>query len=226
MENDKAMWIALILFFSLCFYFSIPSPLGAGAPMDQVRTAVDRVLIILQDPGLKSERKKGERVRRLRQVIYPRFDFGEMAKRSLGNHWRQRTPEQQREFVKIFTDLLEKLYVGKIESYNGERIVYTREVQDKNYAEVNTKIITKKEGEVPINYRLHGANGEWKVYDVVIENVSLVNNYRSQFNRILASASFGDLIKRLQEKNKELRSDMLRVNPSVPHQRLFARALF
>lgn len=194
--------------------------------MDQVRTTVDQVLTILQDSGLKSDGRKRERTGQLREVIYPRFDFTEMAKRCLGSYWRQRTAEEQREFVKIFTDILEKSYVDRIESYNGEKIVYIREAEDKNYARVDTKVVTKKGEEFSLNYRLHAADGQWKVYDVVIDSISLVNNYRSQFNRILSSVSFEDLLERLQEKSKGWKLSPLRMDPNVPYWVLFAREGF
>lgn len=186
-------------------YLLVPVPLSAGAPTDQTRATADKVLSILTNPELKSEAKKKERRDQLRQAIYPRFDFTEMAKRSLGSHWQRRTPEEQQQFVKLFTELLERSYVDAIESYNGEKIAYGRENQDNNRAEVLTKVVTKKGEEFSINYNLHLAGGEWKVYDIVIENVSLVNNYRSQFNRILANNSFGELLKKLQEKTPEIK---------------------
>lgn len=184
--------------FFLVFYFSVPSALQAGIPTDQVRNTVDKVLTILQDPSFKS--KMTERRQQLRHIMSARFDFAEMAKRSLGQHWGRRTPKEQEEFVKLFTDLLEDSYVNKIESYNGEKVLYTRENEDSTSAEVNTKIVTKKGEEFAVNYKLHPVGKEWKVYDVVVENISLVNNYRSQFNRILAKSSFEDLIQRMKEK--------------------------
>ncbi len=192
----------LIVLASL-FYLFVPNFLSAGLPTDQIRVTADKVLTMLQDPNLKSEAKKEERRNQLRQVIHARFDFVEMAKRSLGPHWQRRTAEEQREFVNSFADLLERSYVDKIESYNGEKVIYTNEVQDKNYAGVDTKIVTKKGEEFSVNYKLHLANGEWRVYDVVIENISLVNNYRSQFNRILSSSSYEELIRKLKAKQLE-----------------------
>ncbi len=182
-------------------YLFVPSPLSAGAPTDQIRETADKVLAILRDPNLKSEAKKEERRSELRQVIYTRFDFEDMAKRSLGAYWRGRTPEEQQDFVKTFSELLEKSYADKIESYNGEKFAYKSEVQDKDYAEVDTKVATKKGEEFSINYKLHLVNGVWKVYDVAIENISLVNNYRSQFNRILSTSSYDELMRRMKEKN-------------------------
>lgn len=224
MENLKVLCVTLIVLF---FYFLIPSPLSAGAPTEQLRTTVEKVLTILQDPGIKSEGGKRDRNGQLRQVIFPRFDFTEMAKRSLGSHWRQRTPQEQQEFVKIFADLLGKSYVDKIESYGGEKIVYTREVQDENYAEVDTRIFAKKGENLSITYKLHDTNGDWKVYDVVIDHISLINNYRSQFNRILSTGSFDDLIKRLQEKRLNgSGSDTSRLDPAVLYWLVSAQRRF
>ncbi len=179
-------------------YLFVALPLSAGAPSDQTRATIEKVLTILKEPAAKSERRD-----RLRQAIYPSFDFAEMAKRSLGAHWQRRNPTEQQEFVKVFTDLVESSYVDAIESYNGEKVVVANEKQDKDLAEVNTKIITKKGEEFAIDYKLHEASGSWKIYDAVIENVSLVNNYRSQFNRVIAKSSYEDLMAKMKDKQFE-----------------------
>ena len=177
-----------------------PVWLAAGVPGDQVRQTTDKLLAILKDPQLKGESKKNERRDKLREVIYQRFDFTEMARRSLGSEWRRRSPEEQKEFVKLFTGLLERAYLDNIESYNGEKFRYLKEQEDNNHAEVDTKIIDNKGQEFSVNYRLHKVNGDWKVYDVVIEDISLVNNYRSQFNRVLATSSYEELVNRMKGK--------------------------
>jgi phospholipid transport system substrate-binding protein len=177
-----------------------PVWVAAGVPGDQVRQTADKVLAILKDPQLKGESKKNERRDKLKEVIYQRFDFTEMAKRSLGSEWRRRSPEAQREFVKLFTGLLERAYLDNIESYNGEKFRYLKEQEDNNQAQVDTKIIDNKGQEFSVNYRLHNRNGDWKVYDVVIEDISLVNNYRSQFNRVLATSSYEELVNRMKGK--------------------------
>jgi len=177
-----------------------PVVVAAGTAGDEVRQTVDKLLAILKDPHLKGESKKNERRNKLREVIYQRFDFTEMARRSLGSHWRRLGPEEQKEFIKLFTRLLEEAYLDKIESYNGEKVQYLKEREDKDYAEVDTKIVDNKGQEFLVDYRLHNVNGDWKVYDVVIEDVSLVNNYRAQFNRVLAKSSFEELLKRMKEK--------------------------
>ncbi|MDZ4343339.1 MAG: ABC transporter substrate-binding protein [Candidatus Binatia bacterium] len=179
---------------------SIATPVIAGIPTDRIRQTADQVLVILQDPRLKSESSQKERREQLRQTISARFDFGEMAKRCLGPHWQRATPGEQQEFVMLFTDLLQSSYADQIEAYNGEKIVYSWEKQDKDSAEVDTKIVKKNGEELPVNYKLDLANGDWKVYDVIIENISLVNNYRSQFNHVLAKSSINDLLNRMRSK--------------------------
>jgi phospholipid transport system substrate-binding protein len=182
-----------------------PASLRAGVPTDQVRQTADRVLSVLQDSRLKSADKQQERRAQIRQIIGTRFDFGEMAKRSLGPNWQKVNNDEQRQFVELFTELLEKSYADQIESYNGEKIVYGRENVSQDQADVDTKIVTKKGEEISVNYKLRSEGGDWKVYDVVIENISIVNNFRSQFNRILANASFAELLKKLQSKSVEIK---------------------
>jgi phospholipid transport system substrate-binding protein len=177
-----------------------PVWVAAGVPGDQVRQTTDKLLAILKDPQLKGESKKNERRDKLKELIYQRFDFTEMAKRSLGSEWPRRSPEEQKEFVKLFTDLLERAYLDRLESYSGEKIQYLKEREDDNYAQVETKIIDKKGQEFSVNYRLHNRNGDWKVYDVVIEEISLVNNYRAQFKRALAKSPYENLVNRMKEK--------------------------
>jgi phospholipid transport system substrate-binding protein len=177
-----------------------PVWVAAGVPGDQVRQTTDKLLAILKDPQLKGESKKNERRDKLKEVIYQRFDFTEMARRSLGTEWRRHSPEEQREFVKLFTGLLEQAYLDNIESYNGEKFRYLKEQEDNNHAQVDTKITGNKGQEFSVNYRLHNRNGDWKVYDVVIEEISLVNNYRSQFNRVLATSSYEELVNRMKGK--------------------------
>jgi phospholipid transport system substrate-binding protein len=174
---------------------------NAGVPTDQVRGTVDQVLAVLQDPSLKPDNSQKERRDRLRQVIFARFDFAEMAQRSLGPEWRRRSPAEQQEFVNLFTDLLQENYIGTIESYNGDKVIYNRELQDQNNAEVQTTLTTRSEAAYSINYRLRLVGKDWKVYDVVIENISLVNNYRSQFSRVISRSSYEELVRTMKEKS-------------------------
>lgn len=186
--------------FGVLLFCAVAAPSHAGAPSDQMRGTIEKVLAILKDPSLKAGAKKSERLDQLRQAIYPKFDFAEMAKRSLGAQWQRRSPEEQREFVKLFTDLLENAYFDNIETYDGEKVAITGEKQDQDFAEVSSKITTKKGEEIALNYKLRQVGSDWKVYDVVIENISLVNNYRSQFNRVIAQSSFEDLLRRMKDK--------------------------
>jgi len=172
----------------------------AGVPMDQLRGTVDRVLTILQDPRLKSADKRDERRQQLAKVISARFDFDEMARRSLGAEWRRLTLGQRKEFVELFAELLRDTYVANIESYKGEKVIYTRETQEEQYAVVQTILRSPEGTEYSLDYRLHRVDKEWKVYDVVIENVSIVNNYRSQFARVINKSSYEGLIRALKEK--------------------------
>jgi phospholipid transport system substrate-binding protein len=179
---------------------SQPPSAVAGVPTDQVRATVDRVLAIVQDPKLKSTEKLKERRELLSKVISARFDFTEMAKRSMGAEWRRLTPSQQQQFVDLFTDLLRDAYVADIESYKGEKVIYTRETEEEEFAVVQTILRSPEGTEYSLEYRLHLLGKEWKVYDVVIENVSIVNNYRSQFARVINRSSFDGLIRALREK--------------------------
>ena len=172
---------------------------NAGSPTEQIQGAVEKATTILRDPKLPAETKRKE----LREAVYPKFDFTEMAKRSLGSHWQRRTTEEQQEFVKLFTDLMENTYLSSLESYQGEKVVVGNEKRDKEYAEVDTKIVTKKGEEFSVNYKLRQAGSDWKIYDVVIENISLVNNYRSQFNRVIAQSSFDDLCRKMKDRQFE-----------------------
>ncbi len=189
-----------LLFFPLCYLKKDETSANAGAPLDLVRTTVDRAIQILKDPKLSSPDKKKERVDRLREALAAVFDYEEMAKRALGPHWRQRTPAEQEEFVKLFRDFLERVYSEKIGLYGGEKVRFGREVMDSEFAQVESTIIQPKGEEIAVVYKLRQVNGQWKVYDAIVENISIVNNYRSQFDRVISSSSYEELVKRLREK--------------------------
>jgi phospholipid transport system substrate-binding protein len=190
-----------IFVFTLCLGFSRFAQ--AGEPLEVVRVAVDKAVQILKDPKLQSQDKKKERVDRLREALNPIFDYEEMAKRALGSHWRRRTPAEQEEFVKLFRDFLEKIYSDKVDLYGGEKVRFGREVIDKDFAQVESAVIKPNGEEIAVSYKLRQMNGQWKVYDVVVENISIVNNYRSQFDRVISSSSYEELVKRLQEKARQ-----------------------
>jgi phospholipid transport system substrate-binding protein len=148
--------------------------------------------------------KTKERREQVKQILFARFDFTEMAKRSLGANWRRRTPQEQEEFVRVFTDVLERAYADIIESYSDEKlkIAYVNERVDGEFADINSKILTSKGEEYSLNYKAHLVGNEWKVYDVIAENISLVNNYRSQFTRVISKESYEELVRRLKDKSE------------------------
>jgi phospholipid transport system substrate-binding protein len=189
-----------ILIFALCLF---PSRSRAGDATDQIRGTIDRAIEILKDPALAAKEKREERRDLLRKEIEPVFDFAEMAKRSLGPNWRDRTPKERDRFVALFRELLENSYLGKIESYQGEVIRYGKEDVDGSYARVKTVVITTKGQEFPMNYRMIADGGRYRIYDVVIEGISLVSNYRSQFNSILQKSSFREMMDKLRATIKK-----------------------
>jgi phospholipid transport system substrate-binding protein len=193
--DSKYLWLVLLLGFTLV------GLAHAGEPLDVVKGAADRAVQILKDPKLLSKDKKKERVDRLREAVEPIFDFEEMAKRSLGPHWRRRTPAEQQEFVKLFQEFMEKVYSDKLDLYEGEKIVFGKEAIDQDFAQVESSIINNKGETISIIYKLRRADTKWKVYDAVVENISFINNYRSQFDRVIKSSSYEELVKRLKEKS-------------------------
>ena len=177
---------------------------SAGAPTDQLRGRIDRVLRTLDD--IKGESRTEERRAAIRKVAEETFDFREISQRSLARHWQARTPAERDEFVLLFADLLERSYIGQIEQYSGgEKIQFVGESIEGRQALVKTRIVTKAGTEIPVDYRLHLAGGQWLVYDVAIEGISLISNYRAQFDRIIRSSSFKTLTEKLQAKKDEAR---------------------
>lgn len=172
----------------------------AGEPLEVVKSAVERSIGVLQDPKLKPPDKKKERIEHLKEILNPTFDYEEMAKRTLGPHWRRRTPAEQEEFTRLFRAFLEKVYSDRVDLYDSERVVFGREIIDQDYAEVEAKVINTKGETSPVIYRLKRTDGKWKIYDAVVENLSIVNNYRSQFDRVISKSSFEELKRLLKEK--------------------------
>jgi phospholipid transport system substrate-binding protein len=176
----------------------------AGVPTDQLRGATDRVLKVLQDPELKQPAKGAARRQQIRAIADEIFDWQETGKRALARHWQGRSPSERQEFSALFADLVERSYVSKIEKYSGERIVYADETVEGDTATVRTKLITKSNTEIPIDYRMQKEGNRWRAYDVLIEGVSLVSNYRTQFNRIIQQSGYGELVNKLKAKQEEL----------------------
>jgi phospholipid transport system substrate-binding protein len=171
----------------------------AGPPTEALKVGADRVVKVLTDPELKGPARIAERRKALRDVTDPIFDWTEMARRALGRHWQHRTDAEREEFVRLFHDLLERNYVSRIESYRGERIVFTGEAIDGDQATVRSKLLAVESRELAIDYRmLRRPDQRWVVYDILIEGVSLVANYRSQFDQVIRTASYEQLVAKLK----------------------------
>jgi phospholipid transport system substrate-binding protein len=192
-----------ILLLAIVLAVLAPGRAAAGPPTDQVRGSIDRVLQILTDPELKKEAKTGDRRAAIRTVANEIFDFTEISQRSLARHWAARSPAERQEFVRLFGELLEYSYITKIEAYSGEKIQYTAEVPDGEQAVVKTRIVTKQGVEIPVDYRMFVKDNRWRAYDVNIEGVSLVSNYRTQFNTVIQRSGYGDLVAKLKAKQDE-----------------------
>ena len=188
------MTILILLLFSL--------PVYAGPPLDAVQSNVNKVLEVLRDPKLKAASAKEIEKEKLRLIYERMFDDVELSKRTLSRHWNSMNVAQRKEFVLLFRQVLEKAYIDKILAYTDEKIVFERETMvSETQAEIQTKIVTPSK-EIPIFYRVILKDGAWKVYDIVIENVSLVLNYRTQFNDILAKNTPEQLLEILRKKVK------------------------
>lgn len=192
--------VTVYLFLAAILLLLSPGSAAAGEPTEEIRAAVSRGVEILNGAKEGGGKEKADTIGRLKRVVYPLFDFEEMAKRSLGAHWRRLDPQRQKEFVTLFTNLLEKTYANSINLYDGQKVIYTGESIDQDYAEVGTKIVTKKGEAYSANYRLHRVDGKWRIYDIVAEGISVVNNYRSQFNRVIVNSSVEELLKKMKEK--------------------------
>jgi len=184
------------------------SPVAWATPTEDVRGIVNRVLMILVDPNLKPQAKAKERRAVIRATVRERFNFAEMARRGLAGHWGDLTPAEQEHFVRVFTDLLEVAYLDKLEYLRDEEFVYTGERIDGDTATVNSKVVTRKNLEIPIDYKLFLRNGRWDVYDFLIDGVSLMNNYRQRFNKIIDARSYPELVRLMEMKlEKESHED-------------------
>lgn len=175
---------------------------AAVSPTESVKRTIDEVLRILNDPELQRPARLMERRKLLEKVIGARFDYREMAKRTLPATWKTLTEAEQKEFVDLFQSFLSASYADKIEGYSGEQVQYLSERLESGYAEVRTKIVSEKT-EIPIDYRLMSRTGDWFVYDVIADGVSLVRNYRGQFDKIIRESGYPDLVEELRKKSKE-----------------------
>ncbi|OQY48946.1 MAG: hypothetical protein B6240_04165 [Desulfobacteraceae bacterium 4572_87] len=186
------LWMALLA-----------APCLGGAPTDGIKKTTDRILVIVSDPALKGPENLKKRGQLIRQAVDEQFNWEAMTQRSLARHWRGRTEAEKKEFIELFGKLLERAYLDKVGSYSGEKVIYVGETIDGKYGTVTAKILTHSRTEVEVRYRLKKTNGDWRVYDISVEGVSLVNNYRKQFNSIILRSSYDDLVAKLREKVAE-----------------------
>ena len=199
--GPPSLWLMCatsILLGTSCIHESKPSP-AQGAPTEAMRTTISQALEVLQDQELKKPERTDERITRLKKIADARFDYGEMAKRSLGGQWDKLEERERQEFVDLFTEFLTATYVEQMHSYSGEEVTFLTERREGNHAEVKSLMVGKKT-EVSMDYRLIKKGDDWKAYDVLIDGISLVQNYRGQFAAILRSSSYEHLVQMLREK--------------------------
>jgi phospholipid transport system substrate-binding protein len=186
----------LVVMLALALAFA--GPAAAATPTETLKAYSDHVVKILDDPALKD--RKGDRRAAVRKVAEEIFDLTETSKRALGPHWQQRTPAEREEFTQLFSDVLESTYIARVDEYGGERVRYVGEKLDGDLAIVQTRVVTRKGTEVPVDARMLKRGDKWYIYDVILEGVSLINNYRTQFDRIIRTASYAELVKRLKDR--------------------------
>ena len=172
----------------------------AGEPTESIKQTTDKIIAILQDPVLKEADKEPERRRLIRRAADERFNWNEMARRSLAQHWKKRTNQEKEEFVTLYADLLERTYMKRLENYSGEKVTYDGERIEGDYSLVDITVFTSQDLQIPVQYRLRKRGSDWLIYDVLIEGVSLINNYRQQFNDIILRSSYEDLVEQLRKK--------------------------
>ena len=191
--------LAILLMSLMIFPFSA----SAQPPLETIQTQVNKVLEVLRDPALKSESVKETKEKKVWTLIDGVFDYTELSKRTLAQHWRTFTPEQQKEFTQLFGKLLGTVYMDRIMAYTNEKVVFAKATNlSEDTTEVQSEVVTATKS-IPIHYRMISRDGSWKVFDVVVEGISLVQNYRSQFRDILSKQSPQDLLKILREKVKK-----------------------
>jgi phospholipid transport system substrate-binding protein len=200
--------LALAVALTLTLVALAPGPAPAGEPTEQLKTQLERVLKTVQDPELKKAGRGAQR-KAVRKVADEIFDYADTARRALARHWNQRTAAEREEFVALFADLFEHAYISKVELFEGERVTYLGDTVDGGEATVRTRFLTKQGSDLHVDYRMHRApSGRWTVYDVLIESVSLIDNYRTQFNSVIQRSSYQDLVQRLKTIQAQLHKEV------------------
>ena len=194
--------IFTVLAIILLFFLELPST-QASEITEGVKKTLDSIMVIVSREDLKNNEKKAERRVLLREVISKKFSYYEMSRRSLTKHWKERTAEEKKEFIDLFGKLLENSYANKIESFTDEKILYVDEKKKGNVALVKT-IIQKNNDEIPVNYKLVKLDNDWKIYDFIVEGVSMIKNYRTQFKKIIHKSSYEELVSKLKKKLEKI----------------------
>jgi phospholipid transport system substrate-binding protein len=195
---------ALVMLLGVVVWAAGPS--WAGDPTDQLKTQLERVIKVTQDPETKKGGRAAER-RAVRQIAEETFDFSDTARRALARHWAERSPAERAEFVQLFTDVFEHAYLSKVDLLDGDRVAYLGDTVEGSGATVKTQLTTRQGSRLNVDYRMHlASSGRWLVYDVLIENVSLVDNYRTQFNSVIQRSSYQELVRKLKVIQAQIHS--------------------
>ena len=194
--------IFTVLAIILLFFLELPST-QASEISEGVKKTLDSIIGIVSREDLKNNEKKAERRALIREIVSKKFSYYEMSRRALSKHWKERTAEEKKEFIDLFGKLLENSYANKIENYTGEKIIYVDEKKKGNVALVKT-ILQKNNDEVPVNYKLVKLDNDWKIYDFIVEGVSMIKNYRTQFKKIIHKSSYEELVSKLKKKLEKI----------------------
>ena len=192
--------VLCIFFITIFMAVLLHKNLYANVPSERVQYIMNKTIEILEDQDLKTPEKEPEKRKLLRELSKDFFDFEEMAKRTLSFHWRKLSAGEKKEFTELFFELLEYTYIGKVKDYNGIEVNFTKEIIEGDFAMVKAKAYTDKNQKILIECRLLNKNGTWNAYDISVEGISLINNYRTQFNSIIRSSSYSNLVKKIKEK--------------------------
>jgi phospholipid transport system substrate-binding protein len=208
--STLAVTLALMLSFALA---SVPTA-EAGPPTDQLRDGIDRIFKILGDPEFRGDEKTVQRRGAVSRIASELFDFGEMSKRTLGRHWDERTPAERLDFARLFTELIQRSYFSKVDEHGSERTVFRSETVDGKQAVVKTTLLLARGNQMPLEYSMLNTGDRWRVYDLSIDGISLMANYRSQFNRIIRTTSYADLVTKMKSQGAEFTAPS--ASPSAP----------
>lgn len=206
---------AVIFALMLSFGLSSAPAAWAGPPTDQLRDGIERIFKILGDADARGDEKAAQRKTAVTRIAGELFDFGEMSKRTLGRHWDERTPAERQDFARLFTELIQRSYFSRVDEHGSEKTVFRSETVDGSHAIVRTTLLLARGAKMPLDYSMHKVSDRWRVYDLSIDGISLMANYRSQFNRIIRSSSYADLVTRLKAHQTEFSAPS--ASPSGPN---------